>query len=142
MQKTWFNPWVGKILWRRGWQPTPVILPGESHGQSSLGGYSPWGSKESDTTERLTPLLNTFSDWTKIPWTHWDLEEKVIRKQEFMKKNKLLQNVSMIQFSVLQTSHSLEYLPRTLRMELLGRWAQHSLKATSKMKFQSPIKTS
>ena len=35
------NPWVGKILWRRVWQPTPVFLPGESHGQRSLAGYSP-----------------------------------------------------------------------------------------------------
>ena len=36
-----FNPWVRKIPWRRKWQPTPVFLPGESHGQRSLGGYSP-----------------------------------------------------------------------------------------------------
>ena len=48
-----FNPWVGKIPWRRKWQPTPVLLPGESHGQRSLVGYSPQGHKESDTTERL-----------------------------------------------------------------------------------------
>ena len=45
-----FNPWVEKIPWRRAWQPTPVFLPGESHGQSSLAGYSPWDHKESDTT--------------------------------------------------------------------------------------------
>ena len=38
---------------RRQWQPTPVLLPGESHGRRSLGGYSLWGRKESDTTERL-----------------------------------------------------------------------------------------
>ena len=43
--------WVGKIPWRRAWQPTPVLLPGESHGQRSLVGYSPWGHKESDMTE-------------------------------------------------------------------------------------------
>ena len=48
-----FDPWVGKIPWRRKWQPTPVLLPGESHGGRSLVGYSPWGRKESDTTERL-----------------------------------------------------------------------------------------
>jgi len=44
---------VGKIPWRRKWQPTPVLLPGKSHGQRSLLGYSPWGHKESDTTEWL-----------------------------------------------------------------------------------------
>ena len=46
-----FNPWVGKIPWRRAWQPTLVFLPGESHGQRSLAGYSPKGLKESDVTE-------------------------------------------------------------------------------------------
>jgi len=46
---TQFDPWVGKIPWRRKWQPTPVFLPGESHGQRSLAGYSPWDRKESDT---------------------------------------------------------------------------------------------
>ena len=38
-----FHPWVGKIPWRRKWQPTPVLLPGKSHEQRSLAGYSPWG---------------------------------------------------------------------------------------------------
>ena len=47
-----FDPWVGNIPWRK-WQPTPVLLPGKSHGQRSLVGYSPWGCNESDTTERL-----------------------------------------------------------------------------------------
>ena len=39
--------------WRRQWHPTPVLLPGKSHGQRSLVGCSPWGREESDTTERL-----------------------------------------------------------------------------------------
>ena len=46
-----FDPWVGKIPWRRKWQPTPGLLPGKSHGLRSLVGYSPWGCKEVDTTE-------------------------------------------------------------------------------------------
>ena len=46
-----FDPWVGKIPWRRQWLPIPVFLPGESHGQNSPVGYSPWGHKESDTIE-------------------------------------------------------------------------------------------
>ena len=45
-----FYHWVEKIPWRRKWQPTPVFLPGELHGQRSLANYSPWGPKESDTT--------------------------------------------------------------------------------------------
>ena len=48
---TGFNLWVGKIPWRRKWQPMPVFLPGESHGQRSLAGYSPWDGKELDTTK-------------------------------------------------------------------------------------------
>ena len=48
-----FNLWVGKIPWRRKWQPSSVILPGKSHGQRNLAGYSPRGCKESDTTEQL-----------------------------------------------------------------------------------------
>ena len=54
MQETYeiqFDPWVRKVPWRRAWQPTPVFLPGESHGERSLEGYSPWGRKELDKTE-------------------------------------------------------------------------------------------
>ena len=58
-----FDPWVGKIPWRRAWQPTPVILPGESYGQKSLEGYDPWGHKKSNMTsnsaaEHIALLLN------------------------------------------------------------------------------------
>ena len=48
-----FDPWIGKIPWRRKWQPTPVLLPGKFQGQRSLIGYSPWDCKESDMTEQL-----------------------------------------------------------------------------------------
>ena len=57
-RKNGFSPWVGKILWRRKWQPTPVLLPRKFHGWRSLVGYSPWGHKESDTTERLHDFNN------------------------------------------------------------------------------------
>ena len=51
-----FNPWAGKIPWRRKWQPTAVFLPGTFHGPRSLAGCSPWGLKESDmTTQARTP---------------------------------------------------------------------------------------
>ena len=51
-------PGLGKIPCRRKWQPAPVLLPRESHGQKSLAGYSPWGHKESDTTERARTHTN------------------------------------------------------------------------------------
>ena len=46
-----FDPWLGKNPWRKKWQPTPGILPRESHGERSLAGYSPWRPKELDMTE-------------------------------------------------------------------------------------------
>ena len=54
MRETRLNPWVRKIPWSRAWLPTPVFLPGEFHGQSSLVGYSPQGCKELDITEQLS----------------------------------------------------------------------------------------
>ena len=76
----------GKISWRRKWQPTPVLLPEKSHEWRSLVGYSPWGHKESDTTERLhftyyqmgfpdssvgkKSTCNAGDPWVeKIPWS-------------------------------------------------------------------------
>ena len=46
-----FHPWVRKIPWKRAWQPAPALLPGESHGQRTLEGYSPRDQKELDTNE-------------------------------------------------------------------------------------------
>ena len=54
MPETRFDLWVRKIPWRKEWQPTPVFLPGECHGQRSLAGYSPWGLKESNMTWSLS----------------------------------------------------------------------------------------
>ena len=56
-----FDPWVRKILWRRKWWHSPVLLPGKSLGQRNLGGYSPQGLK------RQTQLSN----WTMTPKTFW-----------------------------------------------------------------------
>ena len=50
------------LYWRRQWQPTPVLLPGKSHGLRSLLGYSPWGRKEPDMTEQLHG-----GSWTIVP---------------------------------------------------------------------------
>ena len=63
-----FNPWVKKIPWRRARQPTPVFLPGESHGQRSLAGYSPKGCKEppmAEATDRTH--AQPVNRWTTTP---------------------------------------------------------------------------
>ena len=67
MPETEFNPWVGKFPWRKKWQPTLVFLPGESHGLRNLAGYSPWGHRELDMTERLTFSVQ----WAPQPFVEW-----------------------------------------------------------------------
>ena len=54
-----FNPWVRKIFWGRLWRSTPVFVPVKSHGQRKLAGYSPWGHKVQDTTERLSTHIQS-----------------------------------------------------------------------------------
>ena len=60
-----FDPWVRKIPWRRKRQPTPVFLPGKSHGQRSLLDYSSWSCKESDGTVRLNNSMFVFQFLSK-----------------------------------------------------------------------------
>ena len=67
-----FDPWVRKIPWRRKWQPTPVFLPGKSHGQRSLAGYGPWGHKESDMTSNKHFHFFSFSYTHTHTYTHTD----------------------------------------------------------------------
>ena len=66
-----FDPWVGKIAWRRAWQTTPVFLPGESHGQRSLAGYSLQGCKVTAAAANHPYDLNMIldkSNWTEYIW--------------------------------------------------------------------------
>ena len=61
------DPWVGRISWRRKWLPTPVFLPGKSHGQRSLPGYSPWGHKRVGHDWATTKSTTTNPCWTLMP---------------------------------------------------------------------------
>ena len=83
-----FDPWLRKMPWRRAWQPTPVFLPGESHGHGSLKGYSPWGRKESDTTEQLTVTLisNKLSFGKPRSYSDTNLEASIQREVEANKE--------------------------------------------------------
>ena len=63
-RRSGLDPWMGKIPWRREWFPTPGFLPAEVHGQRGLAGYSPWGHKELDVSERLTLPLSLVSPST------------------------------------------------------------------------------
>ena len=70
-----FSPWVGRIHCRRTWQPTPVFLPGEVHGQRSLVGYSPRGHKESDTTQ---PCMHAHIIKYKYKWGKCEQDQLII----------------------------------------------------------------
>ena len=99
-EKHRFSPWVGKIPWRRKWQPTLVLLPGESYGQRGLVGYSPQGRKESDTTGQLsTSTYNARRDeriWTpnSRSYSKWNTErgKKFINRASTLR----LQQVALI----------------------------------------------
>ena len=81
-----FNPWVRKVSWSWIWKPTAVFLPGESHGQWRLVGYSPWGHKKSDMTEACTRLFwcdpdgkesaCNAGDLGSIPWVGMILQSR------------------------------------------------------------------
>ena len=66
------SPWVGKSPWRSAWQPSPVFLPGESHRQRSLVGYSPGGCKESDVSEHACNIA-LFGCTVVYRFTYWML---------------------------------------------------------------------
>ena len=76
-----FNPWIGKIPWRKKWQPTPVFLPGQFHGQRSLVGYSLWGCKELDMTEQSTHTC--MHNWITLLYT-WNWH--IVNQLYFSKK--------------------------------------------------------
>ena len=65
-----FNPWVGKIPWKRKWQPTAVFLPRKFHGQRSLMNYSPYSHKESEITENVHVHTHTHTDTHTQRHTH------------------------------------------------------------------------
>ena len=69
-----FDPWVGKIPWRRKWRPSPVFLPGKFQGERNLVGYSTWGHKELDMTEATKRIPRTAQHLPKTSWKERVLE--------------------------------------------------------------------
>ena len=103
-KRSGFDPWVWKVPWRRKWQPPPVSLPGESHGQRSLADYSPWVTKSQTRLKQLSMhaplLLHIFTSWyiekmetfiwyTQVNWTNsgasiWSLVHPWFRTSLFV----------------------------------------------------------
>ena len=104
-KRSGFDPWVGKLPWRREWKPTPVFLLGESHGQRSLASCSPWDHKE-DTTEWLSTHIHSFiskeginSD--RISFMNYYLECETTKKM--FRFPEYYFNVTEIQFTKIKT---------------------------------------
>ena len=76
-----FYPWVRKISWRKAWQPTPLFLPGESHGQRSLAGYSPQGHKELETLNEAEHVQVV--QWSRIPLPMLETQEMWLRSPQW-----------------------------------------------------------
>ena len=115
-----FNPWVRKIHWRRKWQPTPVFLPGESHGQRSLVGYYPWGHKVQRVAEFPPPGIKVIPPAVEVQsLNQWTTLEVPLLLYFFLKTTKygqweltfLQKNTweSINSFCLLQAGHRLPY---------------------------------
>ena len=87
-----FDPWVRKIPWRRNWQPTPIFLPGKSHGKTSLVGCSPWGGKR-------VGLNDSNNNYSRNKWISWDFprwRESVLGNLELFPKECLFSPLSCL----------------------------------------------
>ena len=106
-----FDPWVGKISWRREWQPTPVFLPGEFHGQNSLASYSPWGRKKSDMVERLSLHFFRFGKFSVIisSSTFFDLPLLFLLLLEF------IHHLFILYYSIFCSLFLAQSLPQQMR---------------------------
>ena len=108
------GPWVRKISWRRKWQSPPVFLPGEVHGQKSLGGYSPWGSQRvrHDWATNIFTFTHRGSSWPRhLPgllyhgnFSHWTIKEAYFGMLH-IKANRLLS------FSLSPSCHQFHHIP-------------------------------
>ena len=100
-----FYPWVGKISWRRKWQPTPVFLPGKSQGQGILASYSPWGPKESDMIEWLSTNLwpRTLNDEPEVA----ELDNALLWNQYYSTLNSKVPKISTMYLSFIKCAYEI-----------------------------------
>ena len=98
-----FDPWTGKIPWKRKWQPTPLFLPGKSHGQRSLVGYSPRGHKELTMTEPLSTqcMCRGRECMGNLP-SQTSIFKKSLKRKGFLSVNMKRGSVSQQQFVILK----------------------------------------
>ena len=117
-----FDPWLGKIPWWRTRQPSPVFFPGESHGQRSLAGYSPWGHKELNTTEvtshahtHVYSIVNSFCRTvgkSNIVKQLYSNRNEFLKKMHIMSRDAQSASSPMPGFLVCQVRDLIEQSPR------------------------------
>ena len=110
-----FDPWVRKIPWRRVWQLTPGFSPGESHGQRSLAGYSSYGCKESDMTERIQIHTHTHTHTCTMYWL-----------DVFIHCSITTIIVALADTSIISHNYHFFFEVRTIRIQSLSKFAVHS----------------
>ena len=108
-----FHPWVGKIPWRRAWPPTPLFLPGECYGQRSLVGYTPWGRKGLDTTERVCTHTHPMT------WLHQKAFFHIVSRWMQYLQSWLLESFTLEQF-VEMHSHFWMHMQLLRHMVMVG----------------------
>ena len=106
--RCWFDPWVRKIPWRRKWQHIPVFLPGKSHGQRSLEGYSPQGREESDTTEA------TYHTCTSYVFMEFQIKNLIRKVRKCRSKGKQSSKTKAIIVKPQDKVKYLSFLPRAI----------------------------
>ena len=126
-----FDPWLGKIPWRREWLPTPVFLLGEFYGQRSLAGYRPWGHEESGLTEATKHMKYTkclvwlgfrcIHTHTKVP-NSWSWRVRTLLKAPFVQLK--LPLIPDWWYRTLTSSHYI-YLYMYLKQEWVYCWEKN-----------------
>ena len=103
-----FDPWAWKIPWRRAWQPTPVFLSGEPHGQRRLGGgaYGSRGHKESDTTEALSQTqLSTHTHTQTFLYVRLPMKEEGKVERILLYISSITAFITRLQLLIAQLTH-------------------------------------
>ena len=110
-------PGLGRFPWKRKWQPTPIFLPGTSHGQRSLVGYSPWSCKESNTSERARMLCSSANGSCRVFQSSLPshIPKGYAETQVLLL---LISNLKSFDFTIIKTTYSDQTAPQFRKCEL------------------------
>ena len=141
-----FDPWVGKILWSRKWQPTLVFLVTKFHGQSRLVGYSPWGCKESDKTEHTHTHVHVAVSISSVQFSRSVVPDSatpwITARQAFLSITNSRSSLTHVHWvsDAIQPSHPLSSpsppVPNPSQHQGLFQWVNSSHEVAKVLEFQ------